>query len=95
MAKHVFAGFGFGPVQGGLFVNEAFRSGNFDRLIIAEIDQGLVDAVRGNNNSYYVNVAGKDSVEVLAIDNVEMLNPAIGSRSGTRRSNQRLKLLPG
>jgi mannitol-1-phosphate 5-dehydrogenase len=77
MASHVFTGFGFGPIQAGLFVKEAFQSGNFARIVAAEIDQDLVDAVRANGGSYNVNVARSDGIEVLRIDNVEMLNPNI------------------
>ena len=46
MQEHVLVGFGFGPIQSGLFVSEAFKSGNFSRMVIAEIDQNLVDSVR-------------------------------------------------
>lgn len=77
MASHVFTGFGFGPIQAGLFVKEAFCSGNFARIVAAEIDQDLVDAVRANGGSYNVNVARSDGIEVLRIDNVEMLNPNV------------------
>jgi len=77
MAGHVFTGFGFGPIQGGLFANEAFQSGNFTRIVVAEIESDLVDAVRANKASYYVNVAGSDGIETLKIDNVELLNPSI------------------
>jgi hypothetical protein len=41
-----FVGFGFGPIQTGLMLCEAAESGNFDRFVIAEVDQVLVDAVR-------------------------------------------------
>ena len=75
MSEHVFAGFGFGPIQAGLFAKEAFQSGNFRRIVVAEIDQRLVDAVRSNNGTYYVNVAGSDGIETVRIDGVEMLNP--------------------
>jgi len=77
MAEHVFTGFGFGPIQGGLFAKEAFQSGNFNRIVVAEIDADLVDAVRANNASYYVNVAGSDGIEAQQIDDVELLNPNI------------------
>ncbi len=77
MAEHIFTGFGFGPIQGGLFVKEAFQSGNFTRIVAAEIDAELVDAVRANNGSYYVNVARADGIEVLKIDNVELLDPNV------------------
>jgi mannitol-1-phosphate 5-dehydrogenase len=75
MSDHVFVGFGFGPIQAGLFAKEAFHSGNFRRIVIAEIDQKLVDAVRANRGTYYVNVARKDRVETVRIDGVELFNP--------------------
>jgi len=77
MTEHIFTGFGFGPIQGGLFAKEAFQSGNFTRIVAAEIDAPLVDAVRANKGSYYVNVAKADGIEVLKIDNVELLNPNV------------------
>ena len=77
MPEHIFTGFGFGPIQGGLFAKEAFESGNFARIVVAEIDAELVDAVRANNGSYYVNVARADGIEALQIDNVELLNPNV------------------
>ena len=77
MAEHIFTGFGFGPIQGGLFVKEAFQSGNFARIVAAEIDAKLVDAVRANKGSYYVNVARANGIEVLKIDNVELFDPNV------------------
>jgi mannitol-1-phosphate/altronate dehydrogenase len=77
MAEHVFTGFGFGPIQGGLFAKEAFQSGKFRRIAVAEIDDELVNAVRANKGSYYVNVARNDGIETLQIDDVELLNPNI------------------
>lgn len=79
MAEHIFTGFGFGPIQGGLFAKEAFQSGNFARIAVAEIDPELVNAVRANKGSYYVNVAGAEGIEVLRIDNVELLNPNVAA----------------
>jgi len=74
---HVFTGFGFGPIQGGLFVKEAFQSGHFARIAVAEIDSELVAAVRANRGSYYINVAKTDVIETLKIDGVELLNPNV------------------
>jgi mannitol-1-phosphate 5-dehydrogenase len=79
MTEHIFTGFGFGPIQGGLFAKEAFQSGNFTRIVAAEVDDRLVDAVRANNGSYYVNVAKADGIEVLKIDNVELLDPNVAA----------------
>lgn len=77
MGEHIFTGFGFGPIQGGLFAAEAFKSGNFSRIVVAEIDRQLVDAVKANNGSYCVNVAKADGIESVQIDNVELLDPNI------------------
>ena len=77
MSKHVFVGFGFGPIQSGLFVSEAFKSGNFSRIVIAEIDQKFVDAVRANNGSYFVNIASNNGISADKIDGIEMLNPTV------------------
>ena len=79
MSKHILIGFGFGPIQGGLFVDEAYAGGNFSRIVIAEIDQKLVDAVRANGGSYCVNVARKDRIDVVNVRNVELLNPNVES----------------
>jgi len=71
----VFVGFGFGAIQGGLFLPTAQRSGNFDRLVVAEIDQSVVDGVRSNQGRYSCNVAHDDRVELVSMDGVEVLNP--------------------
>lgn len=75
MAKHVLTGFGFGPIQAGLFVAEAYKSGNFSRIVLVEIDQELVDAVRANNGTYYVNIAGSQGIIVAGVKGVEIYNP--------------------
>jgi mannitol-1-phosphate/altronate dehydrogenase len=77
MAEHIFTGFGFGPIQSGLFAKEAFQSDNFTRIVVAEIDAELVEAVMANKGSYYVNIAKSDGIEQLRIENVELLNPNV------------------
>jgi len=76
MKSHIFVGFGFGPIQAGLFVSEAFKSRNFKRMIIAEIDQRLVDAVRANNGRYAVSIAGLEGIEIRQIEGLEIYNPS-------------------
>jgi mannitol-1-phosphate 5-dehydrogenase len=75
--KKTFVGFGFGPIQSGLFLYEAFRSGNFDRYVVAEIDQAIVDAIRRNGGAYTVNIARRDRIDTFVVRGVEMLNPQI------------------
>jgi mannitol-1-phosphate 5-dehydrogenase len=77
MKDHVFVGFGFGPIQSGLFAAEAFNSGNFKRIVIAEIDQSLVDAVGSNNGTFYVNVATNVGIVTEQIEGIEIFNPMI------------------
>lgn len=77
MKEHVFAGFGFGPIQSGLFVAEAFKSGRFKRIVIAEVDPMLVQALRANHGRYVVNVASFDGIRTEHIDGIECFNPAV------------------
>ncbi|MEN6309457.1 MAG: hypothetical protein ABFD91_17045 [Anaerohalosphaeraceae bacterium] len=77
MNEHVFVGFGFGPIQSGLFAAEAFKSGRFKRIVIAEIDPALVQALRGNKGRYVVNVASFTGIQTEHIDGIECFNPAV------------------
>jgi mannitol-1-phosphate 5-dehydrogenase len=70
-----FVGFGFGAIQGGLFVYEAFRSGNFDRLVVADVVPEVVGALRRTKGSYRVRVATRSGLEAHQIEGVEAYNP--------------------
>ena len=70
-----FVGFGFGPIQSGLFLYEAYMSGNFSRFVVAEIDEGLVRAVRAAGGKYTVNIARKDGIDRRELTGIELLNP--------------------
>jgi mannitol-1-phosphate 5-dehydrogenase len=74
--ERTFVGFGFGPIQSGLFLYEAYRSGNFDRYVIAEVDAPLVDAVRATGGRYQINVADPDRIRQVAIEGVRLCHPA-------------------
>jgi hypothetical protein len=75
--KRTFVGFGFGAIQAGLFLFEAFRSGNFGRLVVAEVLPDLVQAIRRAGGFYSVNVAHPDRIEAVDIGPVEIENPAV------------------
>ncbi len=75
MSDRVFGGFGFRPTQGGVFAAAARQSGTFGRIIIADPDRELVDAVRCNDGSYTVNVARLDGLETVEVEGVEMYDP--------------------
>ena len=74
MAK-TFVGFGFGPIQSALFLYEAYKSGNFSRFVVAEIDADLVNAVRANGGGYSINIARTDRIDQVKIPAVELYNP--------------------
>ncbi|MDA0724672.1 MAG: hypothetical protein O3B25_10465, partial [Verrucomicrobia bacterium] len=75
--SRTFVGFGFGAIQGGLFLPEAFRSGNFSRLVVSEIDAESVAALRAAEGTYFCNIAGSSSVETICVEGVEILNPLV------------------
>ena len=74
----IFVGFGFGPIQSGLFLREAFHSGNFSRLVIAEILPEVVQLIRNADGYFYINIAHKDHIENEEIGPIEIYNPAQG-----------------
>jgi mannitol-1-phosphate 5-dehydrogenase len=71
-----FVGIGFGPIQAGLFLYEAFYSGNFKRLVVAEVVPEIVAAVRHGGGKCWVNVATANGVEQRPVSGVEIFNPA-------------------
>ena len=72
--SRTFVGFGFGAIQGGLFLYEAFRSGNFDRLVVAEVIPDVVEAVRKAGGEYHVNIALPSKIERQTVSGIEILN---------------------
>ncbi len=72
-----FVGFGFGPIQTGLFLHEANRSGNFAAFTVAEVDSALIAAVRGNGGRCMLNIAHADRIETVELPQVTMLNPLV------------------
>lgn len=71
-----YVGFGFGAIQAGLFLYEAFCSGAFRRLVVAEVLPKVVSAVRASGGHYNVNVACSDRIELAEVGPVESENPS-------------------
>jgi len=57
-----FVGFGFGAIQSGLLLYEAFQSKNFSRLVVAEVVPEVVAAVR-EAGGYSLNIATAEGIE--------------------------------
>ena len=77
VAPKTFVGFGFGAIQGGLFLYEAFRSGKFGRLVVAEVVPEVVAAVRRAQGRFRVNIATRNGIVVQEVTGVEILNPTV------------------
>ncbi len=75
--EKVFVGFGFGAIQGGLFLYEAFRSGRFGRFVVAEVVPELVASIRAGGGRYRINVATASGIERHEIAGVEIFNPRV------------------
>ena len=74
-----YVGFGFGAIQAGLFLNEAYRSGNFGRLVVAEVSPDLVSSLRRAGGYYTLNIAHPDRVESVRIGPVEINDPSVAA----------------
>lgn len=71
-----FVGIGLGPIQGGLFLHEALRSGNFRRLVVAEVLPHIVESVRRSGGMISVNIAHFDRREISEVGPIEIADPA-------------------
>lgn len=74
--SRTYVGFGFGAIQSGLLLYEAFRSGNFSRLVVAEVVPDVVETVRASNG-YSLNIATRNGIEQYFIDGIEIYNPTV------------------
>ena len=70
-----FLGFGMGAVQAGLMLYEAFKSNNFNRFVILEVNREIVEAVRKSGNKIVVNTAKKNGILKSTISGFEIYNP--------------------
>ena len=71
-----FLGIGLGPIQTSIFLDGAFRGG-FDRLVIADVDAALIQAIRDTDGSIQINIASNTSVKTETISGIEIYNPTV------------------
>ncbi|MHB9140242.1 MAG: hypothetical protein ACYC4Q_12635, partial [Victivallaceae bacterium] len=70
----LFLGIGMGPIQTGIFLSGASK-GNFDRIVIAEVDNKLKNAVNLYGGKITINIAAENAVYHETYSNVEVYNP--------------------
>ncbi len=68
-----FLGIGAGPIQTGIFVSGAAQGG-FDRIVLADVDQELIQAVR-KSGTITVNTASLERIRTDTYPNIEIYNP--------------------
>ncbi len=72
-----YVGFGFGAIQAGLLLYEAYQSGSFSRLTVAEVMPDVVEAIRSAGGRFTVNIAQADRVENAVVGPVDIRDPAV------------------
>ncbi|MCK5844257.1 MAG: hypothetical protein KAG97_06080 [Victivallales bacterium] len=69
-----FLGIGLGPIQTGIFMLGA-RDGGFTRIVVAEVDETVKNALSASGGKITVNVAESDKVVAETVTGIEVLNP--------------------
>jgi mannitol-1-phosphate 5-dehydrogenase len=62
-----FVGLGFGPIQAGLFIHEAQRTGSYAPPLVVDVRPDLVAGLRAAEGRFVVNVAHADRIEAAAV----------------------------
>jgi len=75
IGKKTYLGFGLGAVQSGLMLYEAFKSDNFKRFVILEINRDIVTAVKDWGNRIAVNTATQNGIYKTIITDIEIYDP--------------------
>ncbi len=73
--RHRYVGFGFGAIQAGLFLYEAYRSDNFQRLTVAEVIPQVVDSIRQADGIFALNIAEADRIGRVQVGPIRIENP--------------------
>ncbi|MCP3965365.1 MAG: hypothetical protein GY750_16425 [Lentisphaerae bacterium] len=71
-----FLGIGLGPIQTGIFMAGADHGG-FNRIVIAEVDDDIKNAINNSGGKISINIAAANHVYCETYSNVEVYNPLI------------------
>jgi mannitol-1-phosphate 5-dehydrogenase len=77
--KRTYVGFGFGAIQPGLLLYEAFRAKTFDRFVVAEILPELVSAMHQTQGIYNLNLADLSGIRQVELGPVELLDVGLSN----------------
>jgi len=62
-----FVGFGFGAIQAGLFLYEAYQCGQYSGPLVVDVRADLVESLRSNAGHYRLNIARRDRVDTVDV----------------------------
>lgn len=74
-----FVGLGFGPIQAGLFVYEAFRIGAYASPLVVDVRADLVAGLRADGGHFCVNIARADRTGVARIGPVRVADSTVAA----------------
>jgi mannitol-1-phosphate 5-dehydrogenase len=72
-----FTGLGFGAIQAGLFVYEAFRTEEYAPPLVVDVRAELVAGVRADSGHYRVNIARAQGVDVATVGPVDIVDSSV------------------
>lgn len=72
-----FVGLGFGPIQAGLFVYEAQRTGAYAPPLVVDVRADLVAGLRADGGRFRVNIARADRIDMATIGPVAIADSTV------------------
>jgi mannitol-1-phosphate 5-dehydrogenase len=76
-----FVGLGFGAIQSGLFVYEAFRTGNYAPPLVIDVRPDLVAGLRSDSGHFRVNIARADRIDVAEMGPINVADSSVASEA--------------
>ena len=76
-----FVGLGFGAIQSGLFVYEAYRTGNYAPPLVIDVRADLVAGLRADAGHFRVNIARVDRVDVVDVGPITVADSTVASEA--------------
>ena len=70
--RRTFVGFGFGPIQVGLYLFEAMQTGAFDRLVVGYRRPEVIERVRRAGGRIWLNIAHEHGIEHALVGPIDI-----------------------
>ncbi len=74
-------GLGFGAIQAGLFVYEAYRTDDYSPPLVIDVRADLVAGLRADGGHFRINIARSDRVDVVDVGPVNVADSTVASEA--------------